>query len=84
MPKSEVVRAFREAFGTGTLVLHNIKSTIGRPLVCIDPCVENWPYIAAQVCESGGFTNVSRHAMIIRLQELRLLVNLTPVPVGWE
>ena len=84
IPKREVVRAFRKAFGTAALALHNIKSSIGRSLVCIDPCVENWPHIAARVCETGSFTNVSRHAMIIRLQELGLLVNRTSVPVGWR
>ena len=84
LPRADVVRAFRKAFGTAALVLHNIKSSIGRSLVCIDPCVENWPHIADKVCECGGFTNVSKHAMIIRLQELGLLVNLTHVPVGWS
>ena len=84
VPQREVVSAFHEAFERDSLVLHNLKSAIGPPVTFVDPCVENWPYIAAMVCEQGGFTNVSRHAMIIRLQELGLLVNLTDTPVGWR
>jgi len=84
VPQREVVNAFHKAFGRDTLVLHNLKSTIGPPITFVDPCVENWAYIAGMVCEEGGFTNVSRHAMIIRLQELGLLINLTDTPVGWR
>ncbi len=84
MPKTELVQAFRKVFGTAALMLYNVKSAIVRSPVCIDPCVENWPQIADLVCETGGFTNVSRHAMIIRLQELGLLMNLTRVPLGWR
>lgn len=84
MPKTELVQAFRKVFGTAALLLYNVKSTIGRSSVCIDPCVENWPQIADLVCETGGFTNVSRHAMIIRLQELGLLMNLTHAHIGWH
>jgi len=84
VPQREVVNAFHEAFERDSLVLHNLKSSIGPPVTFVDPCVENWPYIAGMVCEEGGFTNVSRHAMVIRLQELGLLVNLTDTPVGWR
>jgi hypothetical protein len=84
MPQKEVVNAFRTAFERDALVLHNMKSTIGPPSPFVDPCVENWARIAAMMCEAGGFTNVSMHAMIIRLQELGLLINRTDAPVGWQ
>ena len=32
----------------------------------------------------GGFSNVSKHAMIIRLQDLGLLVNKTMKRMDWE
>jgi hypothetical protein len=41
------------------------------------PYVEQWPFISAAMCELGGFSNVSKHAMIIRLQDLGLIVNKT-------
>jgi len=84
MPQKDVVSAFHEAFARDALVLHNMKSAIGPPSLFVDPCVENWARIAAMVCEAGGFTNVSMHAMIIRLQELGLLINRTDAPVGWR
>jgi hypothetical protein len=84
VPQREVVNAFQKAFEKDVLVLHNLKSAIGPPITFVDPCVENWAHIAGMVCEEGGFTNVSRHAMIIRLQELGLLINLTDTPVGWR
>jgi hypothetical protein len=84
MPEEAVVSSFHAAFARDALVLHNTKSTIGPAGRFIDPCVENWARIAAMMCEAGGFTNVSMHAMIIRLQELGLLINRTDAPVGWE
>jgi hypothetical protein len=36
------------------------------------------------MCEAGGFSNVSKHAMIIRLQDLGLLVNKTKKKMDWE
>jgi hypothetical protein len=84
MPEEATISAFREVFARDALVLYNTKSTIGRSGRFVDPCVENWARIAAIMCEAGGFTNVSMHAMIIRLQELGLLINRTDVPVGWQ
>ena len=46
--------------------------------------VEQWPYIAAAMCEAGGFSNVSKQAMIIRLQDLGLLVNRTRKKMDWD
>jgi len=49
-----------------------------------EPFVEQWPFIAAAMCEAGGFSNVSKHAMIIRLQDLGLLVNKTKKRMDWK
>ena len=48
------------------------------------PYLEQWPFISAAMCEAGGFSNVSKHAMIIRLQDLGLLVNKTGKKMDWE
>jgi hypothetical protein len=50
----------------------------------VELCVEQWPFIAAAMCEAGGFSNVSKQAMIIRLQELGLLINLTTEKMNWQ
>jgi hypothetical protein len=84
MPETEVKEASRRAFGEEALVLHNVKSSFGGTSSFIDPCVENWHFMAEMVREAGGFTNVSKHAMIIRLQELGLLINLTGGQMGWQ
>lgn len=84
MPEESVGRAFREVCGSDALVIRNIKSALGATSLCVDPCVENWHLIADMVCEAGGFTNVSKQAMIIRLQELGLLVNLAGKEIGWK
>lgn len=83
MPERELCAAFDEVFQVHCLILHNRRSTTGRPMTFIEPCVEHWPYIADMMCQAGGFTNVSRHAMIIRLQELGLLINQTDAPLEW-
>ncbi len=84
MPEKEVREAFRTAFGRDYLELYNEKSSYkGSPLV-FDPSVENWHFIAGAVCEVGGFSNVSKQSMIIRLQELGLLVNQTNGHMGWR
>ena len=83
MPEDEVKRAFYASCGPEALVLTNVRSCFGGTAQCIDPCAENWHLIADLVCEAGRFTNVSRQAMIIRMEELGLLVNLTSERVGW-
>ena len=83
MPEKKVEKAFSEVCGPAPLVLENVRSSFGGTPLCVDPCVQNWHFIASLVCEAGGFTNVSKQAMSIRLQELGLLVNLTGVPIGW-
>ena len=84
MPEKWVRDAFTTACGIEVIVLENIKSSFGGTALCIDPCVENWHLIAAMVCEAGGFINVSKQAMIIRLQELGLLVNVSGERIGWQ
>ena len=84
MPEKEVREAAKRAFGREFLVLDNVKSSFGGRSYYIDPCIENWHQMAEMVCEAGGFSNVSKQAMIIRLQELGLLVNKTEARMGWS
>ena len=51
---------------------------------CNEPFVEQWPFNAAAMCEAGGFSNVSKQAMIIRLQDLGLLINQTSTKMDWK
>jgi len=83
MPEEEMKKACSLLFPKGTLVLDNVKSSLGGTAVCVDPCVENWHFIADMMRESGRFTNVSKEAMIFRMEELGLLVNRTGAPLGW-
>jgi hypothetical protein len=82
MPDGEIKKAFSLLF-PGRLVLHNVRSSFGGTAVCVDACVENWHFIADMVRQGGGFTNVSKEAMIIRLEELGLLINKTGARLGW-
>ena len=84
MPEDKVREAFRTVWDEGALVITNTKSALGGTSMCVDACVENWHLIADMVCEAGGFRNVSKQAMIIRLQELGLLVNLAGKDIGWN
>jgi Zn-dependent peptidase ImmA (M78 family) len=83
MPEAFVRRAFREAFGRECLQLCNVEPAYSGPLG-FDPCIGTWPLIAEAVAAAGGFTNVSRQAMIIRLQELGLVRNETRAHMGWD
>ncbi len=83
MPGERVAEAFEAACGSRSLMLRNVKRRIRGTSLLIEPCVENWPHIAERVAGEGGFDNVSRQAMVIRLQELGLLVNLTGTPMAW-
>ncbi|MGD8520988.1 MAG: ImmA/IrrE family metallo-endopeptidase [Desulfobacterales bacterium] len=83
MPAEQIRNAFYHIFGPRPLILYNLKSSFWGP-ISFDPCVENWPVIAAKVKESGGFTNVSKQAMIIRLQELGLVKNETRTRLSWQ
>ncbi len=83
MPENAVKKAFRKCFGDQPLVLYNLKSAYSGP-VCFDPTAETWPRIASVVKEAGGFSNVSKQAMIIRLQGLGLVKNETRARLSWR
>lgn len=83
MPAEHVRDTFCHIFGHRPLVIYNLKSSFCGP-ISFDPCVENWPVIAATVKDTGGFTNVSKQAMIIRLQELGLVKNETSARLSWQ
>jgi Zn-dependent peptidase ImmA (M78 family) len=83
MPENAVRDAFCKCYGAAPLMLYNVKSAFCGPL-CFDPSVETWPQIAAMVKEAGGFSNVSKQAMIIRLQDLGLVKNETQARLSWR
>jgi Zn-dependent peptidase ImmA (M78 family) len=83
MPEDAVREAFCKCFGSKPLILYNVKSAFSGP-VCFDPSVETWPKIAGVVKESGGFSNVSKQALIIRLQDLGLVKNETRAKLSWK
>jgi Zn-dependent peptidase ImmA (M78 family) len=83
MPEQFVHRAFQEAFGRWPLHVCNINSKLNGPLY-FDPCIKNWHWIADSVREAGGFSNVSKQAMIIRLQDLGWVVNETHIRMDWK
>jgi hypothetical protein len=82
MPADAVNNAFHSIYGSKPLVLYSVKSSYCGP-ICFDPCVQNWPVIAATLKEAGNFTNVSKQAMIIRLQDLGLVKNETHARMSW-
>jgi hypothetical protein len=84
MPKEAVRNAFSLVWDGQELVLDNVRSCLGGTAVYIEPCVENWHFIADAVREAGGFRNVSKEAMIIRLRELGLVLNKTGAFMGWR
>jgi Zn-dependent peptidase ImmA (M78 family) len=84
MPEDSVRNAFRRAVGEECLVLENAKSALGGTRRCVDACAENWHYISEYVCEAGGFSNVSKQAMMIRLLDLGLVANCTGTFLGWR
>jgi hypothetical protein len=83
MPARFVLPAFETSFGTKPLVLVNVESHFSGPCY-VEPCVCNWPHIAQAVSKAGRFDNVSKQAVIIRLQELGLVVNETAMPMNWK
>jgi hypothetical protein len=84
MPEDAVRNAFRDAVGEKCLVLENVRSALGGTRHCVDPCAENWHYISEYVCEAGGFSNVSKQAMMIRLLDLGLVANFSGAFLGWR
>jgi len=83
MPEEAVRDAFYKCYGSRPLILYNVKSSFCGP-ICFDPCVENWPRIAERVEKAGGFLNVSKQSMIIRLQDLGLVKNETRARMDWD
>jgi len=84
MPEKEIREAFREVCSPDPLVISNAKRAVEEGSRCEEPFVEQWPFIAAAMCEAGGFSNVSKQAMIIRLQDLGLLINKTSTIMNWQ
>jgi hypothetical protein len=83
MPEADVKCAFHSVYGAEPLRLVRVESSFCGPF-CFDPCVANWHLIAESVIRAGGFSNVSKQAMIIRLQELGLVHNQTRAPLTWH
>ena len=84
MPEKEVRKVFHEVCSLESIVVRNVRDGAKRGARGVEPFVEQWPYIAAAMCEAGGFLNVSKQAMVIRLQELGLLVNKTGKRMDWQ
>lgn len=76
--------AFHKVCAIEAIIVKNARSEFVEGGRCKQPYVEQWPFISAAMCEAGGFSNVSKHAMIIRLQDLGLLVNKTNIQLDWN
>ena len=83
MPDTFVQNAYQEVFGPRPLQIYNVDSRFMGPLY-FAPCIKNWHCIADSVRKAGGFSNVSKQAMIIRLQDLGWVVNETNVCMDWD
>lgn len=81
MPEEEVRQAFDRICGPDPLVL---KPAAPEERGGEEPRLEHWPIIAGAMCEAGGFSNVSKQAMILRLQEIGLLINETGTRLDWD
>jgi hypothetical protein len=90
MPEEMVRGAWSRAFDLERDTLHicNVKKSfrtfVAPGLKSFDPCIENWHVIADIVRTAGNFSNVSKQSMIIRLQELGLVRNLTGCSMDWS
>jgi hypothetical protein len=89
MPEEMVRGAWSRAFyiESGAMMICNVKKTFKTldlpDFKSFDTCVENWHLIADIVRTAGNFSNVSKQSMIIRLQELGLVKNLTSNSMDW-
>ena len=83
MPEKEIREAFEKVCSPEAIIVKHSMNEANEGSGG-EPFVEQWPFIAAAMCEAGGFSNVSKHAMIIRLQDLGLLVNKTRTRMDWE
>jgi Zn-dependent peptidase ImmA (M78 family) len=84
MPEKEIRDAFQEVCGPEPFVINKVRSAVEGEYRSAEPFVEQWPFIAAAMCEAGGFSNVSKQAMIIRLQDLGLMINRTNTRMDWQ
>jgi Zn-dependent peptidase ImmA (M78 family) len=90
MPEEMVRGAWNRAFAIERDIMHvcnvrkSFRSFTGPGLRAFDPCIENWHVIADTVRSAGNFSNVSKQSMIIRLQELGLVRNLTDKAMDWS
>ena len=84
MPEKEIREAFQKVCGPEPVVINNVRSSVEGEYRSAEPFVEQWPFIAAAMCEAGGFSNVSKQAMVIRLQDLGLLINKTSTEMNWQ
>lgn len=84
MPEKETREAFQKVCGPEPVVIRNARNSVEEGAQREQAFVEQWPFIAAAMCESGGFSNVSKQAMIIRLQHLGLLTNKTSTEMNWQ
>lgn len=83
MPERAVREAFEKVCAAEPIVIRHAKALAREGLPCPQPYLEQWPFIAAAMCEVGGFSNVSLQAMMIRLQDLGLVVNKTGLRMDW-
>lgn len=77
MPEENVRRAYSRIFGTSPLIIYNKKSCFDRSLPLFDPAWDRVNEFALMVMENGNFTNVSKEAMRVRLEDLGLVINNT-------
>jgi hypothetical protein len=84
MPEKEIREAFQRVCGPEPFIINNVRNGVEEGARIEEPFVEQWPFIAAAMCEAGGFSNVSKQAMIIRLQDLGLLINQTSTKMDWK
>jgi len=85
MPEARVKDAWRQAVSDQPLVLVNREGSLcrgGKP-IWLEPVLSHVPFFSQNVIEAGQFSNVSKTAMSIRLQELGLLINAVDKPWLW-
>ncbi len=82
MPEKAMTEAFERICGSSPVVIKSERDSVEDSGG--EAFAEQWPYIAAAMCGEGGFSNVSMHAMIIRLQDLGLVVNETGRALDWD
>jgi hypothetical protein len=80
----EMREVFHKVCGLEPFVFKNARSDVVEGTPCEQPHVDQWPFISAAICELGGFSNISKPAMIIRLQDLGLLVNKANIQLDWK